>query len=146
MYHTIEKCLAYTEFRAGFGKANLGKLISAMENYAKVYDVSAPFYETVGVRAFEKNSAFGYKDPILVARIRSLPGHPNDKGGIIHFDPLTAETAEKLNYKEMTEKRHSIRHFSMILMISMYLGKRYNWHSTHLPHATAGVENRYNHK
>ncbi|MBC5740428.1 hypothetical protein H8Z79_08115 [Blautia sp. 2744] len=34
-YHTIEKGLAYVNFRAGFGKNNMDSLLETMDNYIK---------------------------------------------------------------------------------------------------------------
>lgn len=38
LYHTIEKGLSYLEYRPGFGKDNVEKLIVTLSNYANYYD------------------------------------------------------------------------------------------------------------
>ena len=46
LYHTIEKGLSYVDYRAGFGKDNLNKLLNSMEQYsANHYDTEKFFYK-----------------------------------------------------------------------------------------------------
>lgn len=45
-YHTIEKGLAYLNYRPGFGHDVMDILISEMEEYSKRYDIEKFFYKT----------------------------------------------------------------------------------------------------
>lgn len=113
-YHTIEKGLAYENYRPGFGKANIDALISAMKNYlSDGYSEEADFYKTALSVLYEynkKNKEFGLIDQEFVERVKSLPGEKNDLGGIITFEK-PVDTQNK-NYYELMTERHSIRHFS----------------------------------
>ena len=114
-YHTIEKGLAYRNFRAGFGVNNINMLLSLMESYVKEYDVTAFFYETAlsVLKAYqEKNLEYGHVDEKLNERIAKLPGKPNTMGGIIQFSPFTQEQLKTVNYEQLIVNRHSIRDFS----------------------------------
>lgn len=115
-YHTIEKGLAYKDFRVGFGKSNLNELLTAMENYiAGGYSPDAFFYSTAlsTLKAYQdKNAANGYVDEILNARIAQLPGTPNDVGGTIDSEILSEEKVQQLGYADFARSRHSMRHFS----------------------------------
>lgn len=115
-YHTIEKGLAYINYRAGFGKKNIAALLESMENYlADGYSDDAFFYKTAlsVLRAYvEKNKQYGVEDEDLEARISKLSGSPNDFGGIISFTPKSDEELGNMNYEELVLTRHSIRHFS----------------------------------
>jgi nitroreductase len=115
-YHTIEKGLAYTEFRAGFGKNNLEALLSSMENYiADGYSVDSFFYKTAlsTLNTYQdKNAAYGYVNKELNDRISALPGIPNDFGGTMNIENLTEEQIQKLDYADFVRSRHSMRHFS----------------------------------
>lgn len=113
-YHTIEKGLAYEDYRAGFGENNVKSLVKSMEQYvSKGFDTTAFFYETAlsVLNAYvEKNRQHGYEDKELENRIKTLPGKANECGGtIIVSAPVNPE---QLTYKELVSERHSIRHFS----------------------------------
>ena len=113
LYHTIEKGLSYTNYRPGFGKANIDKLLDAMEKYSISNDISAAFYKTAlsVLNAYiEKNKKFGVEDIGLEGRIKRLPGQANDEGGIIRFKPLV--NTQNVDFKTLIKARHSIRHFS----------------------------------
>lgn len=115
LYHTIEKGLAYSEFRPGFGKSNLEKLLRQMETYATVYGTEAFFYRTALSCLYaylKKNKEYGYEDHALEARISRLPGSPNECGGVIEVRPLSAEERDAMDYAAFVKSRHSIRHFS----------------------------------
>ena len=115
VYHTIEKGLSYLNYRAGFGANNINTLLKLMNAYAEEYDTSSFFYRTalsVLNKYIEKNKEYGHEDKELEKRVASLPGTPNDEGGVIQFEPMTAEQLEKANYKELVVNRHSIRSFS----------------------------------
>lgn len=115
LYHTIEKGLAFPEFRPGFGKSNLDKLLCHMEAYAEKYDTEAFFYRTAlsCLHAYlKKNTEFGYDDPELQARVNRLPGTPNDCGGVITVKPTTPEERDAMDYASFVKSRHSVRHFS----------------------------------
>lgn len=115
LYHTIEKGMAYTNYRAGFGENNVNMLIDLMECYSKEYDITAFCYETAlsVLNAYiEKNAVFGHVDEKLNQRVAKLPGKPNDKGGIIQFKPFTYDQLQSLNYEQLVVNRHSIRKFS----------------------------------
>lgn len=114
LYHTIEKGLAYEEYRACFGKDNVEKLITSLEQYAsRGYDTTAFFYETAlsCLNAYiQKNKASGYEDKAFEERVGKLPGKANNVGGtIIVLSPVNPEL---LTYKQLVTSRHSIRHFS----------------------------------
>lgn len=114
LYHTIEKGLSYENYRAGFGKDNIEKLVFSLEQYiSKGYDTSAFFYETAlsSLLAYvKKNREHGYEDAQLEVRIMKLPGKANDLGGtILVFPPIHPE---RFTYAQLVTSRHSIRHFS----------------------------------
>ena len=115
-YHTIEKGLAYTNFRSGFGKRNLDFLLTSMENYVSDgYSPKEFFYETAlsVLAAYQKkNARYGYIDEKLNARIAKLPGKPNNFGGTIDNACISLSDVQKLNYKDFVCSRHSMRHFS----------------------------------
>ena len=114
-YHTIEKGLAYVNFRAGFGARNIDALLTSMENYAADgYDKNAFFFRTAlsTLQAYiRKNKAYGVEDPGLEKRIAALGGAANDVGGVIRFAPATLPSVQSLGYKDFVESRHSMRHF-----------------------------------
>ena len=115
LYHTIEKGLAFPEFRAGFGMNNIQKLLHHMELYAKKFDTTAFFYRTAlsVLQAYiHKNVEYGYEDPELESRVEKLPGEPNDLGGVIPVRPLSLEKVQSLGYADFVKSRHSVRHFS----------------------------------
>ena len=114
LYHTIEKGLSYEEYRPGFGKNNIEKLVSSLEQYSfNGFDTSKFFYQTALSCLYEyvhKNKKYGYEDPSLNMRIKSLPSKPNDFGGtILVSKPQHVET---LSFEQILLNRHSIRHFS----------------------------------
>lgn len=114
LYHTIEKGLSYTEYRAGFGKDNIEKLLISLEQYLiKGFDTSAFFYETAlsCLNAYVvKNREYGFEDPQLEMRISKIAGKSNKYGGTISVSaPICPE---KLSYAQLVTNRHSIRHFS----------------------------------
>ncbi len=114
LYHTIEKGLSYENYRAGFGKDNVEKLIISLEQYSsKGYDVTAFFYETAlsCLNAYvKKNKEHGHEDAELEARIARLPGKKNEYGGTIIVS--SPDHPELLTYEQLVTMRHSIRHFS----------------------------------
>ena len=114
LYHTIEKGLSYENYRAGFGKDNIDKLITSLEQYAaKGFDTSVFFYETAlsCLREYvQKNKEHGHEDPQLEQRIEKLPGKANDFGGLIIVS--APSHPENLTYEQLVKTRHSIRHFS----------------------------------
>ena len=115
LYHTIEKGLSYDEnYRPGFGKENVNKLIVSLEQYiAKGYDIHAFFYETALScldEYIKKNAEFGYKDSNLEAKIHNLPGNKNNCGGTIVVS--APKNPEMLTYEQLMISRHSIRHFA----------------------------------
>lgn len=115
LYHTVEKGLAYIDYRAGFGKDNVQILVESMEHYSKEYNTDAFFYRTalcVLNEYVEKNKKYGISNPELEERINKLPGISNGKGGCIVFKQPTIEELEKMNFEKLLKNRHSIRHFS----------------------------------
>lgn len=115
-YHTIEKGLSYENYRAGFGKDNIEKMLKLMEDYVSAgFDTSAFFYETALScldRYIKKNKEHGHVDEELNARVAKLPGKMNDAGGTLEIKKPDIEKIKKLNYEELLKERHSIRHFS----------------------------------
>lgn len=116
LYHTIEKGLSYSDYRAGFGVENVEKLILSLEQYSsRGYDTTAFFYETALsclCAYIQKNKEFGHEDDTLEMRVNSLPGKANKYGGTIAVSAPVHP--EKMTYEELVTKRHSIRHFSSI--------------------------------
>ena len=115
LYHTIEKGLAYLNYRPGFGKDNIEALIRSLEQYSKKYDVSKFFYQTalsVLNEYIRKNAEYGIEDKELNKRVSALPGKANEAGGALRFVPLSEAELENISYKKLVKTRHSIRHFS----------------------------------
>ena len=114
LYHTIEKGLAYEDYRPGFGRGNVEKLIQSLEQYQdKGYDTEAFFYKTAlsCLCAYvKKNSEAGHDDPELEKSVNSLHGEANDCGGSFYYS--VPKNAKKMTYDEVMYNRHSIRHFS----------------------------------
>lgn len=114
LYHTIEKGLSYEKYRAGFGKDNVDKLVTSLEQYSsKGFDTSAFFYETAlsCLNAYiQKNKEHGHEDTQLEERVKELPGKANEFGGTIMIS--TPAQPGDLTYKQLVTTRHSIRHFS----------------------------------
>lgn len=114
LYHTIEKGLSYENYRPGFGKENINKLISAMEQYnTNGYDINAFTYRTALSCLFayiEKNKKYAYEDLSLEGRVKKLKGTPNEYGGTISIS--RPHNTEHMTYEELVSSRHSIRHFS----------------------------------
>ena len=114
LYHTIEKGLSYKEYKPGFGKENIEKLIQSLEQYViKGFDCSAEFYETA-LSCLElyiiKNKEYGLIDKDLEGRVARLPGDSNGLGGVIEIKaPISTR---KMNFEQLISSRHSIRHFS----------------------------------
>ncbi len=115
-YHTIEKGLAYTNYRAGFGERNIDSLLGAMENYvADGFSTDEFFFKTAlsTLNAYIiKNEQFGIDNSELKKRIAALSADENNCGGTIEFKPLSQEDLSKLDYPNFFESRHSMRHFS----------------------------------
>ncbi len=113
-YHTIEKGLAYEDYRPGFGKSNVDSLIQTLKQYeAKGYDISEEFYKTAISCLelyIEKNKEYGYIDLALEQEVKSLAGESNNCGGAEWID-TTSETL-KMDFETLMKSRHSIRHFS----------------------------------
>lgn len=115
LYHTIEKGLAFSDFRPGFGKSNLDELLSQMESYAVNYDTEAFFYKTAlsCLNAYiKKHREYNYENPALEARIKKLPGTPNECGGVLEIRTPNMEELKSMDYETFVKSRHSIRHFS----------------------------------
>jgi nitroreductase len=114
LYHTIEKGLAYEDYRAGFGKDNVDSLITSLEQYgAKGFDITAFPYVTALSCLYayvQKNKEHGYEDTELENRIAKLPGVANEYGGTITVS--APKDASSLTYEQLVTSRHSIRHFS----------------------------------
>lgn len=111
-YHTIEKGLAYEDYRSGFGKDNIVILLQQLEQYSKQYDITKFFYRTALSTLNEyvkKNKEYGYSDKKMEERIAALPGFANEFGGVVKF---TLPNLTMLNYEELVRSRHSVRHFS----------------------------------
>ena len=115
-YHTIEKGLSYVDYRAGFGKDNVDKLLTAMENYVKAgYDSDEFFFKTALsclAEYISKNREHGHEDAALKERVKALGGESNGCGGSLMVKPLPEEEVRRLPYKELVMDRHSFRHFA----------------------------------
>lgn len=116
LYHTIEKGLAYTNYRAGFGSDNVKALMTELQHYASQgYNTEAHFYKTalcVLYRYIEKNKLYKHVDDKLNEAVAKLPGLPNDEGGILEFHPADTNQMHGMDYQDFVKSRHSIRHFS----------------------------------
>ena len=114
LYHTLEKGMCYNDYRAGFGKGNVDKIITSLEQYvSRGYDPSAFFYETALSCLYayiQKNRQHGYEDEILEERIKRLPGKANKNGGVINVS--APNSPQELRFDQLMASRHSIRHFS----------------------------------
>lgn len=115
-YHTIEKGLAYENYRPGFGRDSILGMISVMNTYIfEGGNCDADFYKTaidVLDKYVEKNRRFQHIDEDIESKIKALKGTGNDKGGIFEFVPTTEENLLKLSYEAFVKDRHSMRHFS----------------------------------
>ncbi|MBQ7674698.1 MAG: nitroreductase family protein [Alphaproteobacteria bacterium] len=114
LYHTIEKGLSYKDYRVGFGKENVEKLLLSLEQYTAVgFDTSLFFYKTALSCLYEyikKNEEHGHSDYELLERIKKLPEQANSFGGVINISaPLQPDI---LPYDKLVTSRHSIRDFS----------------------------------
>lgn len=115
LYHTVEKGMAYIDYKAGFGKENVNLLITSLTQYSSKYDTGAFFYRTaldVLKQYIAKNKSCGVVDAELEEKINALPGEPNNCGGITRFSPWSASQIHQADYRTFVENRHSIRHFS----------------------------------
>lgn len=113
LYHTIEKGLSYKDYRPGFGKENIEKLLISMEQYAQKYDVTAFFYETALdclYKYTQKNEEYGYEDRELKRRIENLPGKPNQMGGVVQI--YVPKQNDRYSFEDVLINRRSIRQFS----------------------------------
>ncbi len=115
LYHTVEKGLSFPDYRPGFGKENIKKLILSMEQYSRNYDINSFVYSTSLSCLHEyidKNRRHGISDPELENKILKLPGVRNSLGGVIEITPVTVDDTKKMDYKTLMTSRHSIRHFA----------------------------------
>lgn len=115
LYHTIEKGLAYDNYRAGFGKQNIESLLNELEQYSRLFSTDEVFYRTaldVLYKYVQKNKLYGVNDITLEKRIESLPGQKNNLGGVILLDYPDIKEVQSMNYEDFSYSRHSIRHFS----------------------------------
>lgn len=114
-YHTIEKGLSYSNYRPGFGKDNIQKLMTLMESYASKYDTDAAFYQTSLSCLHEyirKNKEHGLINHELEERINRLPGNDNGCGGVLTVGKPDFEAVKHYNLEEIMVNRHSIREFT----------------------------------
>lgn len=115
LYHAIEKGLSYQNYRAGFGKDNIERLIQLMECYAQEYDVTAYFYETALSTLYAyvaKNKEHGLVDLELEEKLIGLRGKPNADGGVVTLSPYSADEVKRLGFEAFFKDRHSIRTYS----------------------------------
>ncbi len=115
LYHTIEKGLSYSDYRAGFGEANVNNLLLSMEQYAERFDTDKFFYQTAlsVLNAYvEKNKKYGHIDKRLEDRIKKLPGTANQYGGVIEVSAPSEVEIKSMNYEQLVLSRHSIRQYS----------------------------------
>lgn len=117
-YHTIEKGLAYVDFRPGFGKDNIELLIQAMENYVKDgFDEQSFCFQTAlsTLEAYiEKNQKYGVDLTELKNRMSGFNCSHLKTGGITQIDIQDLTSVKDLNYKDFVYSRHSLRHFATI--------------------------------
>lgn len=114
LYHTVEKGLAHSDYRAGFGKENVEMLILSMNQYAMQFDVNVFFYETalsVLESYVQKNREYGLEDITLNKKISNLHGNGNQKGGTVCVERQQAAKTQKMNYEQLMKSRHSVREF-----------------------------------
>lgn len=114
LYHTIEKGLSYVNYRAGFGKENVKKLIISLQQYAEKYDVGDFCYRT-GLSCLneyvQKNRKYDFCDDELEKIIAELPGEPNNCGGVVRISAYSDDALNAMNYEQLIKSRHSMRHF-----------------------------------
>lgn len=114
LYHTIEKGLTYKDYRPGFGRGNIEKLITSLKQvHEKGYDIHAFYFETAISCLNEyvkRNREAGSPDIELEKRIEELPGEDNKCGGTIQLSAPKAP--QNMNFQQLISSRHSIRHFS----------------------------------
>lgn len=114
LYHTIEKGLSYSDYRPGFGKDNVEKLLTSLEQYKQHgYDTERFCFKTAISCLDEyvtKNKVNGLEDSALESRMAALAGVSNGMGGVISVSKPA--DPESMNYEELVSSRHSIRHFS----------------------------------
>lgn len=111
-HHTIEKGLSYEQYKPGFGRENVIKLICQLEQYAKQYDITDFIYSTALSTLHEyidRNREYSYFDEEIEQRVNNLPGKPNGLGGTITFE---TSDYSKVFFDEFVKGRHSVRHFS----------------------------------
>lgn len=107
--------MSYLDYRPGFGKDQIEKLIITLGQYSDQYDTNTFFYRTALCCLHEyvkKNREYGYEDKELEDKIACLPGEANMHGGAISFTPMSTEEASSAPIDRIMKSRHSIRHFS----------------------------------
>ena len=113
-YHIIEKGLSYNNYRPGFGRNSIIKLISTLEQYTtKFNDVSSFFYRTAisCLNSYiKKNKEYGLIDAEIEDRVNNLQGEDNNLGGTIAVSAPV--DASHMTFEDLLKTRHSIRHFS----------------------------------
>ena len=113
LYHTIEKGLAYENYRAGFGRENIEKLIFSLKQYEREYGKDTFVFKTALSCLEEykrKNLEHGYEDKEIEKWLDDLDGNPNDKGGTVFVK--YPDESENMSFERLITTRHSIRHFS----------------------------------
>lgn len=115
LYHTIEKGLSYEDYRPGFGKDNVEKILNLLEKYAEAYDTEKFFYRTALSTLNEyvkRNKEHGWTDAELEKKVSHLRGTPNSSGGAFSFEPMNNVDLGKVDFETLLMSRHSTRHFS----------------------------------
>ena len=84
-YHTIEKGLAYENFRPGFGKNNISSLTAAMEHYIKAGYSTDTFFFQAALSAIEqyiqKNRSYGLETLELEEKVDKVKLAGTKPGG-----------------------------------------------------------------
>lgn len=113
-YHIIEKGLSYENYRAGFGRNNIEKLLFTLEQYTSKFDDVSSFSYRTAISCLDayikKNREFGLNDIEIEERFHRLQGEANNLGGVIAVSK--PKDNSRLSFEELLKARHSIRHFS----------------------------------
>lgn len=112
--HTIEKGLSYENYKPGFGKRNIERLIKILNDYSLRFDTDACFFQTAlcCLKLYiKRNEECSFRDERTENQVEELLGKYgcNNKGGIKTVTPVCSKN---LNFAELLKSRHSIRHFS----------------------------------
>lgn len=115
IYHSVEKGFSYDEVRLGFGKSVINELIDLLNTYnSKGYPKSAHCYRT----ALSNLSLYIklHEDEVDVSELKDIISQLGNAdegiGGAIIINRIDIEAQTKMNFKDFSFSRNSIRTFS----------------------------------